>query len=497
MTLRKVVSGVPLVLLTLTMVSSFVAKEDFLELISAANRWILVHFGWLYALAALSGLILLGLVYFSPIGRIRLGGPEARPILGKASWFSVALCTTIAVGILFWATAEPLYHFRNPPEGTGIREGSPEASTFAMSTLFLHWTFIPYSIYTLTALVFALSFYQLKQPFRIGSLLVPLVGAERAHQISPWVDSLSLFSLVAGMAASMGAGLLTLSGGIQLLFPDSSAAGNTGWMALALTLTFVGSAILGLRRGIRILSHLNIAGFALVVAWFLVFGPMGKVWQSLGGSLADFVLHLVPRSQAIGMERSWAEDWTLFYWANWLAWTPISALFLGKLGVGYDVRTFIRFNLVYPALFSLAWMFLFGGISLHTDTAQAGSLFQLLEAKGPESIVFALIGQLPLPALVGGAYFVLVFLSFVTAADSNTSAMSSLSMSESVAQTEEAAPWVKLAWGCLIGLTAWVMVRQSGIDGVRMASNLGGFPALFLFVGVIAGMIRMLFRGKH
>ena len=144
----------------------------------------------------------------------------------------------------------------------------------------------------------------------------------------------------------------------------------------------------------------------------------------------------------------------------------------------------------------MIWMFLFGGYSLHFDQVFDGELYQLLVKKGPETIIFEIIKQLPLATWWIIFYFLLVFISFVTAADSNTSAMSALS-TKGISENEEEAPYqIKIIWGIIVGLTAWIMVSQAGIDGVKMASNLGGFPALFLYLFVIASTFRMLIQGK-
>jgi choline-glycine betaine transporter len=470
--------------------------DGFIAHTKAANRWILHYFGWLFASSATFGLILVIFIYFSPLGRLIIGGKNATPILSKTSWFSVSLCTTIAVGILFWASAEPLYHFHRPPDGTGIPAGSAAAGTFSLSTLYLHWTFIPYSIYTLTALLFAISFYHLKQPFQIGSLLMPLLGHNLSRKLSPSVDSISLFSLVAGMSASMGAGLLTLSGGINQFIPAAKTPTNIGFIAFLLMITFVWSASSGLQKGIKLLSNINIVGFILIISWFIFFGPLHALWSTVSAGILDFIITLIPRSLAIGIDKNWANSWTIFYWANWLAWTPISALFLGRLGKGYNVRTFIRYNLLFPSLFSMLWMSLFGGYSLYFDQLLEGSLFQLLQQKGPESIIFALINQLPLATWWIIFYFALVFISFVTAADSNTSAMSGLS-TKGISEKKEEAPYgIKIIWGSIVGISSWIMVSKAGIDGVKMASNLGGFPALFIYIFVILSTLRILIQGK-
>jgi choline-glycine betaine transporter len=81
-------------------------------------------------------LVVIG-VFFSPLGRVKIGGEDARPLLSRFNWFAVVLCTTIAVGIIFWSAAEPIYHLTQPPESFDIRPNSAQAELFTMSALFL------------------------------------------------------------------------------------------------------------------------------------------------------------------------------------------------------------------------------------------------------------------------------------------------------------------------------------------------------------------------
>ncbi|MFM9074441.1 MAG: BCCT family transporter, partial [Bacteroidota bacterium] len=235
MALRKGVFFFPLTLMFLAIVASLLDSPSFILWLGKVNDYLLSGFGWLYDAAVLSGLVLLAVVYFSKWGSVVVGGPTALPMLSKANWFSIALCTTVAVGILFWATAEPLYHFNQPPQGSGVAPRTPEAASFSLSTIFLHWTLMPYSLYTLTALMFALCHYNFRQSFQVGSVLLPVIGAERTARIAPVIDAICLFSLVAGMAASMGSGLLTLSGGYARFSGKPADALTFAILALLLT----------------------------------------------------------------------------------------------------------------------------------------------------------------------------------------------------------------------------------------------------------------------
>lgn len=208
--LNKKVFFPPLIFLIATVIYSLLDSEGFLFTMQKANGWILNNFGWLFSWATFGFLLILLVVYFSPLAKVRIGGKDAQPILNRWRWFAITLTTTIATGILFWGPAEPLYHFNGPPAGLGLTTPSEAAATFSMSTLFMHWTLTPYGIYTIAGLVFALAYYNLKQPFRLGALLFPLVG-KRAHgTLGTITDVICLYGLVAGMAASLGTGILTL-----------------------------------------------------------------------------------------------------------------------------------------------------------------------------------------------------------------------------------------------------------------------------------------------
>lgn len=113
-------------------------------------------------------------VFFSPLGKVRIGGRKARPIMSFSNLVWITLCTTVASGILFWGCAEPLYHFYQPAVSQGVEPGSAGAAVFAMKTMFLEWTLSPYAIYTVVAVLFAFVFYNMKQSYSIGSAFVPV-----------------------------------------------------------------------------------------------------------------------------------------------------------------------------------------------------------------------------------------------------------------------------------------------------------------------------------
>ena len=486
----------PIIILILTIGYSLYDNENYMKLTNGFNRWILETLGGVFSWSAFLFLIILIAVYFSPLGKVTIGGKDAEPILTKWRWFAIALCTTIATGILFWGMAEPLHHFEAPPKGLDATAQSSEALQFSMSTMFMHWSFTPYAIYTVTALMFALTYYNLKQPFRISSLVYPLFGKKVHGGLGVGLDVMCLYALVAGMSASLGAGIFALMGGLDIVLNIPNSTLLMGLIGFAIVVAFIISAASGLKRGIRILSDFNIKAFLALATFVFIFGPTREILQMSWSGLIDYVVHLVPRSTNVGssIDIEWQYSWTIFYWANWFAWAPIAALFLGRLAVGYTVRQLIHFNLIFPSLFAILWMMIFSGTALHFDMVSDGTLYKMMVAEGEENVMYEVFNQLPFGKVISLCALVMVFISYVTAADSNISAMSAMSTVGISPENPEAPLIIKVVWGILIGTITWVMISSAGIDGIRILSILGGFPALFIIILVAVGVVKLIWN---
>lgn len=482
--LRPLVFWPTFLVLMAAVIASYLNLEAFLATASALNDAILDRFSWLFSLGSLYLLILAVVVYFSPLGRIRIGGEQATPLLSRVRWFAITLCTTLAVGVLFWTTAEPLYHFMGPPESSGLEAGSSDAALFAMSTMFLHWAFTPYAIYAMPALIFALAFYNRRQRFSISSMLEPLLG-ERVQRVGGLIDALALYALVAGMASTLGTGALTLAGGVGQYLGGETDPLRLGVIIAIIVATFVISAASGLKKGIARLSALN-AWLLLALGLFVfVFGPTIFMLQLGTESFGLYLDTFFSRSLFTGAaaDDQWPHWWTIFYWAIWFAWAPVSALFLGKISRGYTVREFLRVNLLYPALFAVVWITIFSGAALYFQMRTGVDLNAVLNDRGVEHVLYALFDELPLAGLWIPLLLFIAYVSYVTAADSNTDAIGNLCTRGLTADSDlNAGLPMKVLWGVIVGIVSWVMVAFVGIDGVKMLSNLGGLPAMLIIL---------------
>jgi choline-glycine betaine transporter len=487
--LRKFVFWMPLLIFATLVITSLVAPQSFLRVATAVNDWILAKLSNVFAIGSFIFVLTCIWAALSPLGKIKIGGSEATPLLSRWNWIAITLTTTVAIGILFWATAEPIYHLYNPA-GLPYAATSEEAANFSLASLYMHWSITPYAIYTIPGLTFALCYYNLKKPFSLSSPISVLIGRPIPPIAAQGLDGLALLALVFGLSASLGAGILSISGGIDRLSPLNAGPVLTGAVALFIVTAFFISSVSGLQKGIRLLSDINTKIFLALMLFVLLASPTWQVLSLGGTAFLDYLTNFIPRSLTLSPydNRDWLNSWTVFYFANWMAWAPLAALFLGKIARGYTVRAYILVNLILPALFSVLWMIIFGGLAITMELGEPQSLNQILESKGPEHVLYAVLDSLPFASIIALLIIVISCLSYITAADSNLNVISNLTLRENAADAATAvisrkiSLGFKLIWAVAVGFAAWIMTALSGIDGVRMLSNLGGLPALFIIL---------------
>jgi choline-glycine betaine transporter len=311
------------------------------------------------------------------------------------------------------------------------------------------------------------------------------------------LDSVCLFALVTDMAASLGAGILSLSGGIVSFFPDWSLVLIQPTVTLLILLTFLISASSGIEKGIRSLSLFNLGFFILLLVLFVILGQGFAIFPAFVDNLRTYSYYFLDLGlQISGAGNQWTYDWTTFNLAIWTAWAPITALFLGKIAVGRTVREFLIFNLFLPAVFCTLWMSVFGEATLGFAEKSPDFYKNLLEVSGPESIIYQVFKDMGFFKFFSQLFILAMFISFVTAADSSTDALASISMKKTGKDVFKTDVNLKVLWGTLMASLAWVMITFAGVDGVRMLSVIGGLPALFLIILATYSLVLLLINPK-
>lgn len=473
---------------------SIVQTESFVSTLSAINSWIVGNLGWAASIIALVTTILACVSAFTKFGNVRIGGDKATPDMSTFSWFTIVLTTTMAAGILFWGPGGPIEFFSNPPtELYGIEANTAQSMKFAMEAMFLHWTIVPYAIYTVPSVVFAFMYYNAKKPFSIASEMSPLLGKHaykpRVMQI---IDAITLFSIGAGMSGAIGMAMLNISGGISnmtgLVIDETALL----FISLAIGVVVVCTAISGVTKGMKLIADINVYGYIFFLVFLLVFSNsqfmFGIATEGMGGFLGTFFERVLMVGTAA--DSDWPQLWTTFHWFSWMAWAPTTGAFMGRIAYGRKVKHMIGMYVGVCASVSAVWITIVSGSALWAQKSGAADLVAALE-QGVEYVPYAIFESLPMSQVIVPVFVVLVFLSIITACNSNVISMAGISTSGISPDRPDPPKMLKLIWGCVIIGLSYMLVSIIGLTSVKIIANFGGMFASIIMVGAVVSLIKL------
>lgn len=443
-----------------------------------------VDFGWLYLLAMFLFVVFAVVVGVSKYGRIRLGPDDSNPEYSTLSWLAMLFCAGMGIGLVFWGVAEPLSHYVNPTEG--IEPTSAESAEFAMTSCFMHWGFQPWGAYAIVGLGLAYAHFRKDRPFLVSSILIPVFRGSKKAGLRKAVDILAAIVTVAGVTTSLGLGCLQISAGLEHLFGIPS--NTTTWFLVIAVMCVIYSisAVSGVSKGVKRLSSINaVAALVFALICFIV-GPtlfdLNLFVTSFGNYIQGFLkssLDAFPFG-----DNSWLISWRVFYWAWWIAWAPFVGMFIARISRGRTVREFVFGVVVVPALLSMLWFAVMGGMGLTFAEATPLTVLQEL-VNVPENALFAVLDSTALSTFLSLFVMAIVIIFFITSADSATYVLSVMSSDGD----KVPASWLKVVWGVLQAAIAIALLVAGGIKALQTFSIAAAFPFIFIMLFACVGMI--------
>lgn len=444
------------------------------------------NFGWFYLLTVFAFVIFLFGLAVSRYGNIRLGPDGSRPEFPLFTWIAMLFSAGFGAGLVFWGVAEPMSHFFTPPFQS-MTPLSSQAARVAMGYSFFHWGVSQWAVFALAGLGIGFMQFRMGRDGLVSTALEPVIG--KRPGIRTVVDVLVVVSTVMGIATSLGLGVLQISGGLQ------SVTGWTGSLPLQLLIiatmfaAYTLSSTTGLHRGIRWLSNVNLGLCLVLLLYVFVAGPTLFVLNAFTLGLGDYLSHFVEYSLRLTPYRggTWVRDWTIFYWAWAIAWSPFVGAFVARVSRGRTIREFIVGVLVVSPAIACVWIAAFGGMALYEDLNHAAGIATVVN-RDVTLALFALYRYLPLGDLLSLLSIPLIFIFLVTSADSATYILAGMASGGNPDPCQS----MKVFWGAMMSVIAAVLLAAGGLTSLQTASLVAALPLTGLLILMMAALIRLL-----
>ncbi len=469
-----------------------------METLKIANSTIIASFSGWYIYLVASFIVVCGVLALLPqSGRLRIGEPDGKPEFSRFSWFSMLFGAGIGIGMLTYSTGEPLAHFASNPDiirGT-IEASSPEAVRSAYMWTFLHWGFGAWCTYALVGLAIGYVAHRRGLPLTIRSSLAPIFGERMSGPAGHLVDIVAVVATILGVAVTMGLGVQQFVAGLHRIGlgdwlmvtnADGELTASAAAIVVALLL-LVGastiSALSGVGRGIKWLSNINMGLSFALLALFAVAGSGLYGLKLLGVGIWDYIVTLPANSLTLfssdGSDAGdalvqWQLDWSVFYWAWWIAFAPFVGMFIARISRGRTIREYIFGVALVPALMCFLWMGLAGGTAI--DLELNGQAQGAILNTGISDQLYATLAVLLSPNVawvVSGLVVVLLMTYLITSVDSAILIVNTIN---GAGEDEGGRRYHILFWGTALAFVVGSMLILGGIEAIRITMIIGALP---------------------
>ena len=456
---------------------SSMAKVTFVHFLSWIQNIFVLWFSWFYVLLFFSAFCFCLYLAFGPYRKKRLGHLN-KPKYNNWTWIAMLFSAGMGTGLVFSGVYEPLYHYFYPPQGEG---GTTDSLSLSFQLTFLHWGFSGWAVYALMGLAMAYFCFCKNYNLRVSSMLAPLFSHKLKGGWMYVVDILSVVVILMGVATTLGRGALQINSGFKELFGIPYSAFIQSGIILLITGMATASLLSGLNKGIRLFSELNMFVCLLLLLFILFAGPTVLLLNSFVEHFGAYLQGLISSMTWVHSLGSveWRSQWTILYWAWWLAWAPFVGLFIARISEGRTVQELILGALIAPTLLSAIWFTVLGGTAIQGHIEGTMDFQSLLKSEYSLTL-FAFLKHLPWTGLVSTLALLTLVVFFVTSSDSASYVIHHISHTKKGLSVKY--PRLsKVYWSVLEGGLAMALIYFGGMTALQLLVIIMSFPFAILF----------------
>jgi BCCT family betaine/carnitine transporter len=400
--LNKHVLIFPLCIIVLLAGLIFLFPERARVIIGILNDILVNKFGTFYILVGI--IILSGCIYFScsKYGNIKLGDID-KPKYGNFQWGAMIFTSTMAADILYWSLIEWVYYYQaNPAGASGLSPAEHQliASTYPL----FHWGPIPWAFYILPATAYAYMFFVKKRTRQtLSEACRPVLKDKTDGFLGKLIDIISVVGLLGGTATTFALATPLIADAVNKLLGISLGKGLTIIILLSIGFIFTMAVLFGM-SAIAKLAAVCVLLFFLLFMYVFITGPTRFIIESgisgignMVGNFAAMATWTDPLRLTGDGNSGFPQQWTIFYWAYWIAWFVATPFFIGKISEGRTIRQLIGGAFFYGIAGTFTSFIVFGNFGLYQQVSGKVDTVSMLEQGIPPSqIILAFFDQLPL-----------------------------------------------------------------------------------------------------
>ena len=446
---------------------------------------------WLWISFALLAIMVFFIV--TPYGNIKFGDKDDQPEFSAFSWFCMTFCTAVAGAVMYWGIVEPMDHLATPP--FGAEPLSRDAYRWALSfTLFREFYTWPW--YLVTALPICYFYHNRKKPFlRISQAATDVIGEKRAKGTTG-----RIFEILCATGL-----ILTNAGVIAVSVPMvarafAMAVGMEHTMTMNMvvlgisTVIFATSTGLGLEKGIKRLSEINVFIAIGLLTYGFIAGPTSFIVENFTysvGNMIDNFFSIALWAEPYNPEGTVAQDWTIFSTIWMVTYAPVVGLFTAKISKGRTVREVLLVLSVGSTLGRFLIYGIYGGIMMGFQQNGTVDVIGIMHEAGYNPAMAAVMKGLPLGIAVLLVYCLFTTIFTSTSLDSSSYVIAS-SMCRRIDPSDEPTKVHRFFWAFAQASLGVGLIVIGGLGTMKAFAIMAGALMIIPVSIVIMGWFKMI-----
>lgn len=454
-------------------------------------------FGSYYLVIGLGFVLTSIYIAFSKYGKIRLG--EGKPQFSNLTWGFMIFTSTMAADVLFYSLHEWTYYWNSTPLDFSSMTQAEKVTWSETYSLF-HWGITPWIFYILPAVAYAYMMHVKKRDRqKISEACRPILG----NRVDRWqgkvIDIVSVLALLLATSTTFSVATPLLSSTLSNILNINSSTVLTIIVLLSIVVIYT-SAVLSGFKGISIVSTSCVVFFLVLVGIFLVnpnarFIVDGAV-NSIGNMFQNFfrLSTWTDPSRQSGVP----QDYTVYYWAYWIAWSIANPFFIAKISKGRTVKQLVLGGTLSGVACTFLSFTVFGGFGIAEQASGRIAIAEMIaNGKTASEVILQIFNQLPFPK-ISMIILVLAMVGFYASTfDALTHVIASYSY-KNIGVDEEPSKVSKIYWAILFAaLPCALLFSESTTYQLQGLSIIAAFPISVLMIVVIVGFFKSVRRGKE
>ena len=440
----------------------------------------------IYELGAFGVIVFLFMLCIFPIGSKKILLNE-RPVFGNLSWGAMMFVAGMGASILWAAPVEWASTINSNPFGLDISsEGIIE---YSQAYPLFHWGFVGWALYALPGVAFTVAV--LKNPqvqLSFGGILVT------GNSISSRVIR-NIFDIVFILAILAGAGV-----GMGVSFPviaemTSYLIGINNSFLFQVTILFICLGIFGtsvykgLEGGIKRLSNINVVLVLVMLMVILLIGPTQFIIDNSIESTGFMIKKYIQMS--FFSESSFAQSWTVFYWAWWMALAPFVGTFILQISNGKTIRQMILGTVFIGSFATFIHFYVLGGLTLNLYERGIMDIPEMVKTVPSGRIALESLLTLPYGYILIILYAFIATIFLCTTYDSCSYVLASTAMRQASKRPSKS---LRLVFAFLLIIQPILIMSLEGIDSIKYILVLSSVPLIAIYILMIFYISRNVFK---